>query len=180
MGKIRIPVVIMIFAISLTLLLLGQHFIFRKHNLSSLEAEFMDISGVKAARVNSGPDGLNVVVGLENTIELKTLHDQTVRLAKQAGIPADRITIQDARGPILSQALYAIHYSVEEGIATGHFQLMAGTVSEELARRDIEDFKIWVEPGFVYLEMHYGPEHLYQVFPRQGLEVVRGSTVEEG
>ena len=176
MGKIRIPVVIIVFLISLTLLLLGQHFVFKRHSLSSLEARFMDIPGVNTARIESDPDGLQVVVDLESTADFKETHDQMVRLGKEAGISPERISIRDTRGPILSEALYAVHYSVAEGIATGHFQLMAKTVEDELARRNIEDFEIWVGQGFLYLEMHSGPEYLYQVFPRR-VEVVRGSVV---
>lgn len=175
MGKIRIPVVIIIFAISLTMLLLGQHFIFRKHSLSNLEAKFMDVAGVKTARVEPGPDGLGLVVELENEVDLRTSYEEMVRLGRKAGIPPERIVMQDARGPILSQAVYDIHYSIAEAIATGHFQLMEKAIKDELAGRNIQDYEIWVEPGYVYLVMHYGPEHLYQVFPRHSLEVVRGS-----
>ncbi|NMB45562.1 MAG: hypothetical protein GX998_04035 [Firmicutes bacterium] len=166
MGRIRIPVVIIVFAITLTLLLLGQRFVFRQHMLSNLEAEFLDTTGVKTAHIKSDADGLSLVVELQEGIGFKIAYDEMLRLSKQAGIPPERIFIQDSRGPILSEALYAIHYAVEEGIATGRFQLMVNSVENELAHRGIEDYEIWVGPQFVCLAMHHGPEHLYQVFAR--------------
>lgn len=174
MGRIKIPVVIVVFAISLTLLLLGQYFIFRPHTLSILEAKFINIPGVKAACVTSSTDGLGLDIELEDNPSLKASYSQILRLAKQVGIPPERITIQDDRGPILSQALYDIHYSVEEGIATGQFQRMATVVQDELASHNIENYQIWVEQECVYVEMHYGSEHLYQVFPREDFAKKRG------
>ena len=70
----------------------------------------------------------------------------------------------------MSQAFYDIHYAVEEGLATGRFQLMADTVRRALAVRGIDDYQLWVDQQFVYLEMHYGSEHLYHVFPRWDLK----------
>ena len=176
MGKIRIPVVVAVFVISLTLLLLGQHFIFRPHTLSNLEAKFTDIVGVKVACITSDADGLSLDVELDDELGSRASYNGILRLAKQVGIPPERITIQDDRGPILSQALYAIHYSIAEGIATGQFHRMANTVEDKLASYDIENYQIWVEQECVYLEMHYGSEHLYQVFPRENFDHRRGST----
>lgn len=170
MGRLKIPIVIVVFAISLTLLLLGQHFIFRPHTLSVLEAKFTNIAGVKTACVTFNDEGLSLDIELDDNPDLKSSYSQILRLAKQVGLSPERITIQDDRGPILSQALYDIHYSVAEGIATGQFRQMAAIVEEELVHHNIENYQIWVEQECVYVEMHYGSEHLYQVFPRQEFE----------
>ncbi|NLJ26152.1 MAG: hypothetical protein GX354_12155 [Firmicutes bacterium] len=175
MGRIKIPVVIVVFAISLTLLLLGQYFIFRPHTLSILETKFSNIPGVKTACVTSDTDGLSLDIELEDNPGLRASYSQILRLAKQVGIPPEGITIQDDRGPILSQALYDIHYSVAEGIATGEFHRMATIVQDELANHSVERYQIWVERECVYVEMHYGSEHLYQVFPRADFVKKRGS-----
>ena len=62
------------------------------------------------------------------------------------------------RGQFLSQAFYDIHYAVEEGLATDRFQLMADTVRRALAVRGIDDYQLWVDQQFVYLEMRYGSD----------------------
>jgi len=175
MGNLKIPIVITVFLISLTLLLLGQRFIFRPYSIGSLEARFAEINGVETARIESEPDGTSLLLQLREGTGLRHSYEEILKLSRQAGIQPERITIIDARGPVLSQALYAIHYSVAEGIATGQFRSMASAVEDELAHRDIVDYEIWVEEEFVYLEMHYGPEHLHQMFPREGYGKLRGS-----
>ena len=62
---------------------------------------------------------------------------------------------------------------------------MAQAVQGELVTHGIENGEIWVDREFVYLEMHYGSEHLYQVFSRdltmsQSSELTRGDNRGEG
>ena len=179
MGKINLPVLTIVAAVSLALLLLGQHFIFNQHNLRGLEEKFADIPGVAATAVDSTPNGLSLTLELEKETELREAYRKILNLAAEAGISFDAISIRDDRGPILSQTLYDIHYAIEEGIATGRFQLMADSVEDELAARGIDDYELWVDSQFVYLEMNYGPEHLYQVFPRGDFQL-RGAPSRKG
>ena len=176
MGKINLPVLTAAVAISLALLLLGQHFLFNQHTLRSWEERFADIPGVAAAVVESTPNGLSLTLKLEKETELRETYPRILDLAARTGVSFDDISIQDDRGPVLSQTIYDIHYAIEEGIATGRFQLMADAVKDELAARGIDDYELWVDSEFIYLEMHYGPEQLYQVF-RRGNFQPRGRAV---
>ena len=170
MGKINLLVLTAVAVISLALLLFGQHFLFNNHTLRNWEARFTDIPGVAAAAVDSTPDGLGLTLKLASDADLRETHGLVLNLAVEAGISLDAISIDDDRGPVLSRTLYDIHYAIEEGIATGRFQLMADNVRDELTARGI-DGELWVGSEFIYLEMHYGPEHLYQVFPRRNFEL---------
>lgn len=170
MRKINLPVLTMVSAISLALLLLGQHFIFSRHTVRGWEEKFADIPGVAAAAVDSTPNGLSLTLQLDNETGLQETYGQILNLAAEAGISLDAVSILDTRGPILSQTLYEIHYAIQEGIATGRFQHMADAVAQGLAHRGIDNYQLWVDNELIYLEMHYGPEHLYQVFPRRESE----------
>ena len=185
MGNLKIPVIIIVFIVTLAMLLLGQHFIFQRRALNSLEAQFADLSGIDSVSIQSGPEGLSLAPHIGHGVGLKSTYDELLVLAKQAGIPPHRITLQDDRGPILSHVLYNIHYAIAQGIATGQFQSMAQAVQGELVTHGIENGEIWVDKEFVYLEMHYGSEHLYQVFSRdltisQSSELTRGDNRGEG
>ncbi len=170
MGKINLLVLTAVAVISLALLLFGQHLLFNNHTLRNWEARFTDIPGVAAAAVDSTPRGLTLTLKLAGDVEFRETFHQLLDLAVEAGVSPAAIILEDTRGPVLSQAFYDIHYAVEEGLATGRFQLMADTVRRALAVRGIDDYQLWVDQQFVYLEMHYGSEHLYHVFPRWDLK----------
>ncbi|NMB26082.1 MAG: hypothetical protein GX986_11175 [Firmicutes bacterium] len=185
MGNLKMPVIIIVFVLTLAALLLGQHFIFRQRTLNNLEAQFAILPGIEDVTISPESEGLSLVVHMGQETGLKSTYDRLLGLAKKAGIPPHRIILQDNRGPILSQALYDIHYAIARGITVGEFPSMAMDVEAILDAQGIENREIWVEKEFVYLEMHYGTEHLYQVFSRdpvmtQSPELTRGSIWGEG
>ena len=185
MGNLKIPVIIIVFVVTLAGLLLGQHFIFRQRSLNNLEAQFASLPGVQDVTIESTSEGLILVVHMGQEFGLKPTYDRLQILAKQAGIPPHRIILQDDRGSFLYQALYDIHYAIAQGITVGDFPQMARDIRGLLDAQGIEKWEIWVEKEYVYLEMHHGSEHLYQVFSRdpivtQSPELTRGSFWGEG
>ncbi|NLJ85102.1 MAG: hypothetical protein GX322_01560 [Firmicutes bacterium] len=185
MGELKIPVVIIVFIITLALLLLGQRFIFQQRSMNNLERQFEKLVGVDNATIRHGSGGLTATIQLSDAVGLKATYDEILVLARQSGILPHSIELRDARGPVLAEALYSIHYAIAEGIATGEFQPMAQVVQAKLAALGVSEWELWVEKEFVYLEMHHGSEHLCQVFSRDGTlghrsELARGSGRREG
>lgn len=166
MSNLRIPVILVVFISVLTLFLVGQHFLFDKQELKNLKTEFMNIDGVQNVMIERQGRGHSVTLVLVETRGLEKTYEEILTVAQRAGIPPSRITLKDNRGPRLSRALYRIHFSIQEAMATGHFQEMARVVEATLADEAIDDYRLWVDAERIYLEMHSGPEHLYEIFPR--------------
>ncbi|NLK08125.1 MAG: hypothetical protein GX316_05430 [Firmicutes bacterium] len=185
MGKLKLHVILIVFLLTLALLLLGQHFILRPKSLNNIEAQFVDLPGVKDVKVEAKSEGLSLMIHFGPKGGLKSTYDKILVLAKTFGIPHHRIELKDERGPVLSAALYDIHYYIAWGMAVGDFPAMVAAVNTVLDAEDITQHEIWVDKEFIFLEMHWEQEHLYQVFSRDSTltdlpELFRGSLEQEG
>ncbi len=82
------------------------------------------------------------------------------------GVRPFRLEITDNRDAGLIDDYYKLHYTIQEGLATGRFTEMARAVSEAAAGLGLDEARVLVDADRLYVQLRRGSHHLYELIPR--------------
>lgn len=77
-----------------------------------------------------------------------------------------RLEIRDNRDDRLVDDYYKLHYTIQEGLATGRFTEMAAAVREKAATLGLDEARVFVDVDRLYVQLRRGDHYLYEVVPR--------------
>ncbi len=80
---------------------------------------------------------------------------------------AFRLEIADSRDEELEDAYYSVHYYLEEASVRGNFGEMIDSCRGLLKDQGLEDYKISLDEGHIFIQMAHGDNYLYAVLARQ-------------
>lgn len=150
--------------------LVGGQLLWHKFAVAKpLDKGLQQIQGVEAASWEDGRSGETVAVNvtLDQVGNLQTTYGEIIDTAKQVlGRKPFRVVLHDHRTAELERLYYNVQYSIQEAVFTGNFSAMAGSVRAQAEAAGAEA-KIYVDTGYVYVQMTKGADSLYTVVPRQ-------------
>lgn len=120
------------------------------------QVELSRQAGVAVVRVRLGR-----VANLQKEYEAIERAAQGVR-----GLGPFRLEIVDARDAGLEQALYRLHFALQEANATGRFTKLAEDVKAVAREQGIEEPRVYVSADRIYVSLYRGDHYLYEVLPR--------------
>ncbi|MDT8901582.1 hypothetical protein [Anaeroselena agilis] len=154
-------------AVTVATLVAGQ-LLWQKYAVARpLDSGLQGIAGVTAASWDESKNGditINVTLGgVDNFAKTYGEIGETAKtiLGKR---PA-RINLVDSRTPELETLFHAVHFHLQEAVATGNFSAMAERVDAK-ARAAGADATMYVDARNVYLRLTRGGASLYAVVPR--------------
>lgn len=129
----------------------------------SQRADVLEYSLVKTA------PGLEIHVRLADVRDIQSTYVHLAAgLARAGGKAPAKLVIGDARTGELTRVYQRMRLAVEEAISRGTFREMARTIDEEATRAHLDRWGVYVDSGYVYVQLHKGARYLYEVIPRQG------------
>ena len=108
---------------------------------------------------------LNITLNRVDNLE-KTYGEITGTARQVLGRRAFRVALHDHRTPELEKPYYNIQYNIQEAIFTGNFTAMADAVAKQAGAVQA-DSRVYVDSGYVYIQLSKGADALYAVVPRQ-------------
>ena len=158
-----------VLVVTVIILVCGQ-FIWNKYAIAKpLDKGLQQVQGVEAASWEDGKNSENVALNitLDQVDNLQKTYGEITDTAKQVlGHKAFRVVLHDHRTPELEKLYYSVHYNIQEAIFTGNFSAMAGAVDKQAEAAQAKA-KVYVDTGYVYVQLTKGPDALYTVVPRQ-------------
>ncbi len=154
-------------AVTVAVLVAGQ-LLWQKYAVARpLGSGLQGIPGVTAASWDENKNGdttINVTLG--DVDNLARTYGEIGETAKTIlGKHPARITLTDSRTPELEEIYHAVHFHLQEAIATGNFSAMADRVDAK-ARAGGAEARVYVDARNVYLQLHKADASLYAVVPR--------------
>lgn len=164
---LNIPVVAVVFLLSLSGLILGQGVAYRYFTERPLQMAFDGIEGVEGFEIVDDEGQIYVQVKLGDVDNLRDVYKQIYSASrKHIGKGFKDIIIKDERDSFLEEVYYSIHFDVQEAIATGNFSRMAGEIEEKTTAAGIDKSRIYVDNDRLFIELHEGKKYLYEMIPR--------------
>lgn len=169
-SKLRLDIVVLTFIIVSALAFGGQYAYLRFQvegpTVRALEA----VPGVKAARIERDAQGKSAVrIKLQAVPDFAATYKRIVATAeKHLGGSLAGIIIEDGRDEELVKTYSRMNFAVEEGIATGRFTKMAGSLQKAAREAGLDRFDVWVDEDRVYLSLENNHHWLYQAVSRRG------------
>jgi hypothetical protein len=154
-------------AVTVAVLVAGQ-LLWQKFAVARpLGSGLQGIAGVTAAGWDESKTGeITINVTLGNVDNLAKTYGEIGETAKTIlGKRPARINIADSRTPELEALYHAVHFHLQEAVATGNFSAMADRVDAK-ARAAGAEAKVYVDARSVYLQLHKAGASLYAVVPR--------------
>lgn len=164
MGNIRWTYVLLWALAVLAALSLGSY-CYRAYALERpLEKALTEDVQVLAARVYELKGKTIVAVKLGYVDDLAQTYfriEQTVQ--SSLGARDYEIVIEDAPDPVLEEAYRSIHYYIEEAAIRGNFGEMACNAEVALQDARVDDFRLAVASGKIFVQIRREDKYLYRV-----------------
>ncbi|MGI6037789.1 MAG: hypothetical protein ACOYD6_06130 [Limnochordia bacterium] len=171
----RVDIILLVCLLVLGLLFVGQHVLYQRQVLETLEASFQGIVGVQGVQLHQGPDRLQVKIQLAPVDNIKQTYGQLVQVARESLTKENwMLVIEDGRNQFLEDVYYDMHFVVAEGIATGRFATMAQRL--ETLAETLDGHKFFVDGENVYIHLQKDDAYLYEIVPRLPVTLGGGST----
>jgi hypothetical protein len=158
-----------VLAVTVITLVCGQ-FLWNKYSIAKpLDKGLQQVQGVETVNWEDGKNSENVALNitLDKVDNLQKTYGEITDTAKQVlGRKAFRVVLHDHRTPELEKLYYNVQYNIQEAIFTGNFSTMASNVQKQ-AEGAQAGAKVYVDTGYVYVQLTKGPDALYAVIPRQ-------------
>ncbi|MDR7865737.1 MAG: hypothetical protein RIN56_02910 [Sporomusaceae bacterium] len=154
-------------AVTVAVLVTGQ-LLWQKYAVARpLGASLQGIAGVTAASWDENKNGdITINVTLGGVDNLAKTYGEIGETAKTVlGKRPARINLGDNRTPELEEIYHAVHFHLQEAVATGNFSAMADRVDAK-ARAAGAQAKLYVDARNVYLQLRKADASLYAVVPR--------------
>lgn len=165
---LRIGVIALVFVLASLLIFGGQQLRYRYDVFEPMQTAFTHIDGVKTVKFDKNSGHVDIVVTLGKVDNLEKTVSEIEGLGKYyLKDNLGNISIVDSRDAYLDEVYYRMHFSIEEGIATGHFRQMADDLQGVAKASRLERFRVYVGSDRVYVVMARGGRYLYEVVPRQ-------------
>lgn len=179
MRDLKIPMIVLAFAVVLTLGLGARALYYQERVVGPLAGLAGAVDGVEAIEVVDTASGLKEVRALLSAdVRLEEAYGSLEELARtNLGSAFGGLVIEDRRSAELEEAYYHVHFAVQEGISTGHFNRMAEVIEGRLAEMGISGHRVYVADEYVFVQLHDGGAYLYEAVPRPQLVAARIDSV---
>lgn len=77
-----------------------------------------------------------------------------------------RIELDDDRNDNLEHVYYLMHFSLQQGIATGEFTEMADNVNNVATTHNVDHARVFVDHDRLFVQLKKSNHYLYEVLPR--------------
>ncbi len=154
-------------AVTVAVLVAGQ-LLWQKYAVARpLGTGLQGIPGVTAANWAENKNGdITINVTLGSVDNLAKTYGEIGETAKTIlGKRPAAINLTDSRTPELETLYHAVHFHLQEAVATGNFSAMADRVDAK-ARDAGAQARVYVDARSVYLQLHKADAALYAVVPR--------------
>lgn len=164
---IRVHIVILIFIVGLGLLLgIRQAYQYNKVD-QPLSTFFADREEVVSHEINNLGNDMAVKVKLDQVTNLReTYRSLEEGVRKILGGQRFTLEITDARNDQLIRDYYSLHYILQEGLATGRYTEMADAFGHAASERGVEEARVFVDSGRLYVQLVRDSNYLYELIPR--------------
>lgn len=163
----RIDRLVITFLVITALFSMGERWLTQQRVQNPVLREINRLPGVKEARLLPDPSGgMTLEVRLEGVTDLAETYRAILNQAERLGNQPLAVKILDSRDSRLTELLHQVHFAIQEGIATGHFQAMAQEVANQVSRAGITHWYLTVTNDGVYLTLSANGHYLYAIFPR--------------
>jgi len=161
----RVGIVIIAAVISLGLLSVGHHLAVVYLFDAPLDKFLATAPGVEEYAVDQTDDGPVVTVNLGRVDDLRQTYGELLEGVRRiSSRPEAKVVIRDTRTPELREEYYRLHYTLQEGLATGRYAWMAQAVAETMSDSPaVDSYRLYVDSGRVYLQLHRGDRDLYVI-----------------
>ena len=163
-----IPLIILAFLLGLGSML-GVQYLYQNQQVDRpLQEIYEQDQRVIRSSLQREPDGTLLIELKMSNVEdffqvYRELNEKTRNIL---GSDQFRIQVQDERDEFLNQAYYQMHFSLQEGIATGKFTLMAEQIDQFARQYQLDQATVRVENDGLYVHLTKGQHYLYQIIPR--------------
>ncbi len=163
----RLAVIGVAVLFTLAVLMAGQHLVENRTVDQPLEELYRAHPAVETFAINETPEQLEISIKLKRIDNLPQSYRELEE--KTRAILGDRqfrLTVEDERNRDLEEVYYHLHYDLEEGVATGHFSMMAERVEKKARALGVGKYKLYVDENYVYLALYQEDGYLYELIPR--------------
>jgi hypothetical protein len=165
---LRLSMIALITLLSLGLLM-GGSIVYNKY--TSDQPLFKALNGIQEVKniqlLKNDKKGMTVLAELNEVEDLSSAYRKIAEaVAPVAGSKPYRILLTDNRSTELESVYYRIHYTLQEGIATGNFSVMANDLESRLAEMGFHHYRVYVAQDYVFLQIHQDGKYLYDILPR--------------
>ena len=164
MGNIRWKYVLLWALAALSVLSLGSY-CYRAYALERpLEKALAEDAQVLSAQLEKRDGKTAVVVRLKYVDNLAQAYSRVEEAVRAfLGARDYEIVIEDNSDELLEDANGAIHFYIEEARIRGNFGEMAHRSQAALADTGVEDFRLTVDEGKIFVQMRLEDKYLYRV-----------------
>ncbi len=178
---LKISVVVVIFVLTLSVLVFGQRLVYRYSTQGPLQAGFDRIDAIEDFEIVHKGREIYVQVMLKETDNLLDVYKQIYWLSNEhIGKDFAGIIIKDKRDEALKEIYYAIHFDIQEAIATGRFSHMAQEIEKKSSDLEVDKSAIYIENDKIFLQLHKGENYLYEVIHRDSSSKEEPSSMNGG
>lgn len=167
---VRIKAVLVVFIVVMGLALFGQYFAHQKLVIEPIYQAFSGIEAVEAVELIENDGQLTLTLTLGEVAELDDLVNEILMTAARYSQPF-QILIKDTADGKLEAVYHEMHFVIEQGVIHGNFVEMAKEI-QRLADAHQVKYRVKVDRGNVYLQLHDQDRYLYQVVSRQDQPVL--------
>lgn len=123
--------------------------------------------GVVKYEIDKQSQPLVIRVQLAPNADLKSVYDGLTRDLSNIMSKKDfKLEVMDNRDQVLDQALYTMHYAIEEGLTRGNFTEMSSNIQQNVRAENLDSYSLWVDEQHVYLQLRHGDHALFQIYDR--------------
>lgn len=174
----KIDRVIIAFLVVASLLFGGEKLLEYQRVENPVLSGVKNIPGVVEARLVNTSNGMTLEVKLQGVTDLAKTYQAIQDKVEPLGNRLTSVDIRDSRTQELSDALHDLHFAIQEGIATGHFQNMADQVQALAQKSGVKISYLTVTGDGVYVTLAEKGHYLYAIYPRP--ETVAGQANQTG
>lgn len=157
--------------VTLAILFGGQTLWLKYAVAKPLDKFFYSIDGVENVQISDTSAQLSIDVTLKDVKELPKTYDSLSQgIRNVVGNKNYKLVVHDSRNSELEGFYQAIHYYVQEAIATGRYSTMVEQIKGKADSQGIKA-NVWVDAKNVYLQLEKNGVQMYEIVPRPLVEV---------
>ncbi|MBS4031365.1 MAG: hypothetical protein KGZ63_08100 [Clostridiales bacterium] len=126
-----------------------------------------ELESVETVSLNQDGNLQVITVKLSNVNDFPGIHRQVNdEISRLLGQKRYRLVLLDERDDALQSAFYAVHLALYEGERLGNFAEMGDRVSQGLRSFGVENYSLFVDSEYIYIQIQSGDAYLYEVIKR--------------
>ncbi|MEW6661170.1 MAG: hypothetical protein ACOY9Y_03585 [Bacillota bacterium] len=164
---LRLPIIVIIFLVSLSLLLGGQWIYQKKHVQGNLIEQLNNIDGVYSSIIDKSNKHTQIKIHLGEVNDLRHVYMQVTSVAA-AHLKSEEFTLEivDQPNQQLKSLWEVSHLSIYQSLAQAQFDEIDRKISIEAKKHDNIKYKVQMDWDNIYVQLHAEGDYLYRIIPR--------------